>query len=725
MAAQYWIGGFFIDLSRNQITQNQQTQTIPPKALAVLTYLAKNQGKVVSQDELLDNIWQDTIASPNTLQRSIAQLRKALGDEDKIYIKTHAKQGYSLESDVRWQDGNDATKTGNFQVNTASPVQLSETDTDTDTDTNRKATRPKITEPSRLGLKLFSMLMVIVILVLISIQYFTPEQASQLSIRELNSLTATDNKEFSGIYSPDGRYVVFHRYSNMFCVNSIWAKNIETQQEFLLTESMGTYGSHSFSQDGKKLVFVKTTNCDQPITQKKCFNLATLDFNLALAAPQTPSTLLECNNSEIRDPTWLSDNYIVLLQKTSARWKLIRYSISENTSKVIHSVSDGDLIDYDYSPTEELISLISIHKDDQFYIEILEPNGELLSSHRIIYPEEIAKFRRISPNFSPYKNQFIFSTGRQLFTLSNKGQINNISLPLDEPMGSPIFHPDGTRMLVIKGHYDGDIAKVPLSEIRHTQAENAQNTQDMNHTVVERSRLDEESATFQPNGEHIAFISTRSGVEQLWLTSETGARQLTHFPMDTYTFGLDWAADGKSILINAHHELSQVFLDGSEKSHVFEHAIHRLFQWDSENQTALSLARINGVVRFANLDLAHSSINVINDKKVTWAFKSENDELIYTDKMDRFWRPGPAEDQLIEALNDQGSDKRFIIKNNVIYGVNEKFQLWSFDLNENTFEIIGDVPRNIDYITDINETDVLITIRISAKKEVAELILNK
>jgi DNA-binding winged helix-turn-helix (wHTH) protein len=100
MAEQYWIGGFYIDLSRNQITENKQSQIIAPKALAVLTYLAENQGKVVSHDALLGHVWQDTEISPNTLQRSIAQLRKAMGDDskDQVYIKTHAKQGYSLFS---------------------------------------------------------------------------------------------------------------------------------------------------------------------------------------------------------------------------------------------------------------------------------------------------------------------------------------------------------------------------------------------------------------------------------------------------------------------------------------------------------------------------------------------------------------------------------------------------------------------------------------------------
>ncbi len=105
MSFQYWVGDFFIDLTRNQVTYDHQTQTVPPKALAVLTCLAKNANKVVSQDELLTDVWPDTIVTPNTLQRSIAQLRKVLGAnlESQSYIKTHAKQGYSLECEVRWQ----------------------------------------------------------------------------------------------------------------------------------------------------------------------------------------------------------------------------------------------------------------------------------------------------------------------------------------------------------------------------------------------------------------------------------------------------------------------------------------------------------------------------------------------------------------------------------------------------------------------------------------------
>ena len=152
MAQQYWIGTFFIDLSRNQITQNEQSQTIAPKALEVLTYLAKNKGKVISHDELLDKVWQDTSVSPNTLQKSIAQLRKILGDDGKVqvYIKTHTKKGYSLECDVRWEASIDSARINSTQGDSNNSLHINKVRSDTGTENKQ--------ETPNSGLKRFSIL---------------------------------------------------------------------------------------------------------------------------------------------------------------------------------------------------------------------------------------------------------------------------------------------------------------------------------------------------------------------------------------------------------------------------------------------------------------------------------------------------------------------------------------------------------------------------------------
>ncbi len=749
MTVQYWVGDFFVDLSRNQVTQKEQSQIIAPKALAVLTYLAENQGRVVSYDELFDKVWPSTVVTPNTLQRSIAQLRKVLGEDSKrqSYIKTHAKQGYSLECDVRWHDEADTQSLVKQE-----PLLIADSVITTDADNEKTATqRSSIilnshTEKTSAAntpwsaLRLTAILIGIVLLGFIGFRYFTPEQPFKLTVEELRLLTATDNKEHSGIYSPDGEYIVFNRYSQNVCmISNIWAKNTKTQKETQLTKSWGRYGSHSFSKDGKKLVFIETENCNQPVTQKNCYKLMTLDFAKALVAPQAPNLLMECKNSRIAKATWLNNNSVALFQEFFNRWQLISYSIADNKSTVLYTKEDGNLIDYDYSVKDDLFALTSIHSDGQNHIEILKPDGQLLSSSPIEYPQEIPNLRFIYPNFTPHDKQLIFSTGRQLFTLSYQGKISTISWPLDEPLGTPIFHPDGKRALMIKGNWDSDIATLPLSQIAKSQSMQTQLFQTQSdHTlsreiisdsiptpvILERSTLSEDSAIYQPNSELIAFKSKRSGEDQIWLTDGNDAQQLTNFPIDSYIFGMNWAANGKSILVNVNNQLTQVVLGSRQKFFPFSHRVEQLFQWNSEDNTVLLTARIKGVLKFGEFNLNSSEFKIITENKVNWALKSEDGRLIYTDQLDRFWQPGPAEDQLIEQLNGQGSDKRFITKHNVIYGINEEFQLWSYNLNENTFEIIGNMPNKVDYLSDINQSDILLSIRITAKKELAEISLS-
>ncbi|NQZ20867.1 MAG: winged helix-turn-helix domain-containing protein [Colwellia sp.] len=729
MAVQYWVGDFFVDLSRNQVTQKEKSQTIAPKALAVLTYLAENQGKVVSYDELFANVWPDTVVTPNTLQRSIAQLRKVLGQDSSLqsYIKTHAKQGYSLECDVKWHDETQAKpetveETGeNLTIADNSPEnEVSTTKVKNETDA------AETTPPPRSLFKLIAVVG-IVILAIIGFSYLTPTQPVKLSFGELRAITTTDNKEHSGIYSPDGEYIVFNRYSEKLCSSSnIWAKNIKTQQETQLTKKVGLYGSLSFSKDGKKLVFIETENCNKPITQTDCYKLMTLDFEKALAALQSPKLLMECKNSRIAKSTWLNNNNVLLLQKFSDRWKLTSYSIADNKSTVIYSLKDGNFFDYDYSVKDDIIALTSIDNDGLHYIEILKPDGEVLSSHQIEYPPEIPNFRNIYPNFTPTSELLIFSTGRQLFTLSYQGKITNISLPLDGPMGSPVFHPNGKRALMIKGIWDSDIATISLLQLTQTQAGQTLTKGNNHYSIIERSTVGEENAIFQPNGELIAFKSTRSGEGQVWITDGKGAQQLTNFPIDSYISGLDWAADGESVLVNVNDMLTQVNLDSSHIVFPLSHPVVQLYQWNSEDNTALLLVRIKGILTFGEFNLNNSEFSVITDKKVSWALKSEDGRLIYSDLLNRFWQPGPAEDQLIDALEGKGRKKqRFKIRDNVVYGINEEFQLWSYDLNKDNFKVLGNMPKNIDSITDINQTDILLTVRISAKKEVAELTLRE
>ena len=701
MAEQYKIGEFIIDLSRNQITQNKEPQIIPPKALAVLTYLAKHQGKVISQNELLDTVWKGTVVSPNTLQRSIAQLRKALGDDGKeqTYIKTHAKQGYSLEQNVLW-----LSKEEQRPISVQAHIS-----TNSNTETKSDYTE-QIKKPQSLNKYIFSILALIIV-TLITSYTFLAKPSKPFSIGQIRALTATDGKELASIYSPDGKYIIFHRYSEEECINDIWAKNLETQQEHKLSKNMDIYGQHRFSKDGKKLIVIRTIDCGEPITQKKCYQLMSLDFEKALNRPQQMDLILECKNSEIRRPYWLNNDNIALMQRQTENWQLVSYSIEDNKSKVIH---DGFVYHYDYLAKDDLLAITSIKENSQYYIEIIKPDGELLSSHPIQLPSEIKGYRFIRPNFSPIDNTLIFSTGRQLFSMSFEGEIQNISIPVDEPFSSPMFHPDGDRGIVIKGVYDSDVISLDLAQSEVTSK------------VIERSNTAENSAVFQPDGEYIAFESERTGDEQVWLTNQTKTFQLSHFPIDSYIYGMKWSADGENILVAANSTLFHFTLDKLQTEIKTNLPILSLLHWDTTKNSALVFVQLNGFIKLAEVGLNTGNIDVLTDKRVNWATKTDNGEIVYTDHMDRFWISRGMEFQPIQPLEKQGGDnKRFIVRNNIIFGMNNQYELWRYDLNINEFEIIHKLSKNIDNITDIKNQQLLVTKRQVANKEVVELLLEK
>src|SRR5690606_7964382 len=102
------------------------------------------------------------------------------------------------------------------------------------------------------------------------------------------------------------------------------------------------------------------------------------------------------------------------------------------------------------------------------------------------------------------------------------------------------------------------------------------------------------------------FWSERSGEEQLWISDGKDPQQLTKFPLDTYIRGIDWAADGKSLLVNADGALTQVFLDSSQKSIPLEHPVIYLYQWHSESNSALLALRIKGVEKVVEYNLTNA-----------------------------------------------------------------------------------------------------------------------
>jgi DNA-binding winged helix-turn-helix (wHTH) protein len=88
---------FRIDASNQELWRDSEKLEIRHKIFQVLAYLARNPHRLITHEELLNNIWTDSAEVGGGLLRAyIWELRHILGDDAKSprYLKTVNRRGY-------------------------------------------------------------------------------------------------------------------------------------------------------------------------------------------------------------------------------------------------------------------------------------------------------------------------------------------------------------------------------------------------------------------------------------------------------------------------------------------------------------------------------------------------------------------------------------------------------------------------------------------------------
>ncbi len=89
------VGDITLDPARFQVTRNGAPILLTAKEFALLEYLMRHRDEVLSQEHLLEHVW-DEMADPftNTVRVTVSNLRKKLGDPQPL--QTVAGRGYVL-----------------------------------------------------------------------------------------------------------------------------------------------------------------------------------------------------------------------------------------------------------------------------------------------------------------------------------------------------------------------------------------------------------------------------------------------------------------------------------------------------------------------------------------------------------------------------------------------------------------------------------------------------
>lgn len=745
MILLYQIANHVVDVARNEIIRDQHTvdeviQTLPPKTILVLTELAQSQGQVVSHDQLMNVVWQNTVVSPNSIQRCITQLRKALEDDSKQQriIKTHAKQGYSLEASVKFiQDSNQESKLA--PVNSpdsgvqseSNLAKISSRENTNKSETIKHKTSPKHGENiTKRNISLISL----IIFVMVTYSYFSPTPRN-FGFNTLAPITSSDNLERNASFSPDGKFILFHRYDGL-CDNNIWAKELATGKEHRLTKTYGFYSDHSFTENGDKLAFMAKVGCGKKKQEKKkkkqkgCWNLMTLDFAKSLKESQEPELIVSCDQGALSNPIWLDNGNIVALNKQNSLWKIVKFMPGAPSYVPLSISTNNNYYHLMYSNKREALIALAVNSHNEHVIDLISPQGELLSSHIIERPNDISPYLLLEPFIDPQQEQLLFSTGKRLFTLSINGEVEQVSTLSHNYLSSLRMSSNGENLATVQGFIDTDIAKVDINNFDPNQEPSLLqgrpvmfNQVRQPYPSIARSIAEDYEAKFQPNGELIAFISTRSGTSQIWIKSKDQVTQLTQFPIDTIISNFSWDPQGASIMLVANSELFNVSLDKTIKKISMKFAVLNIYQWQKNNELLLSVSQAGQQKLISYNLVSHESITLINNE-VWWAVKLESDQLFHLDKNNIFWITTSKVARPIAKLKEQSGNLRFILENGAIYSFNKYKQLWSYTPKTDVFKILGTMDRYTNFISDMHQSELLLTQIISAKKEVVVLSNN-
>jgi Tol biopolymer transport system component/DNA-binding winged helix-turn-helix (wHTH) protein len=222
-------------------------QPLQPKFIEVLCYLAEHCPRVITREELIENVWDDNnYVGEKALNNAVWQLRKSLkgvnGDDD--VIKTIRKVGYQLLVEPIWQD--------------------TSVETNAQGETHTKPS-PTLRTPHRHHRRLQQYLpyaLISLLAMLLMWSLFTRESVTQQP--KITQITKAPGSELFVAPSPDGRYVVYKWLSPDNKVDLYMQDRLHTEiKPQQLTFDTHDEGHSVWSNDGQFLYFSRKNKAKQ------------------------------------------------------------------------------------------------------------------------------------------------------------------------------------------------------------------------------------------------------------------------------------------------------------------------------------------------------------------------------------------------------------------------------------------------------------------------------
>ena len=191
-----------IDTHNQLLVRDGESIALAPKVYDLLVFFCKNSQRVISKDELMEQVWTGTLVTENAISRTLVKVRKALGDDPKNpqFILTVPRKGYRMVADFEQVEEaiQSATSTNNQESVPSRNTTNALTAITASINDNRYL----------LNRKMF--VIVLIVMSLIAVIYvFNQKQEQPLKTKQLMPLTREVADEQHPSMSPDLAYIAY------------------------------------------------------------------------------------------------------------------------------------------------------------------------------------------------------------------------------------------------------------------------------------------------------------------------------------------------------------------------------------------------------------------------------------------------------------------------------------------------------------------------------------
>ncbi len=596
---QVLLNDILVDTDKNCIGQGIDTVVIESQSMAVLTFLIKHAGKLVTREMLFNDVWKTKVVTVNSLHRVITILRKSFDDDPALprFIKTVHGKGYILIAGI------------------SQPPKLI------------------TTVRSAAVFSLFCLLLIISFS-----DWFKPTSA--LSYRNLGNETSLSGIEYLPILAADNSALLFiHQPKFKLTESQLMLKMLASQKLMTLHHFSGKVNALAWSDDKTQIAIAIQVG-------ERCqvYNFMLDGNNITENAPP----LFQCvPHSPIKLAWSINGKSLFVLKSLSGQQleaQLFNFDMLLGEISMVKTTLP-EIHGFERAPNSDALILFSNISSVQSQVWLLPPyqleKQEQQAKEIVDIPHLITKINSLS---SP--DNWLVLADDKLYLLNLNGDFEAIK--------------DSSRLGIIDMNV-ADNDKIFFSS--HLSRYDVQELDlRLNNAAMpfQPSSKNQAAASYSPDGKQSVFLSDRNGQGwQLWFNDEETNRVVPTLAHPLALATPQWSPDGKSVIVlSEYYQLLAVDLETSEVTALTDSQEVVLAGTWADNKSIYYSRAINEQFEIFQLNITTKQEKQITFKGGYFSQLSDDQKFLFFNKRNQsgLWRLQLSNGQVQLALKDFGAD---------------------------------------------------------------------